>query len=61
MTVQMTQSPCIQICQIDPDQDLCVGCFRTLAEIAAWGAMSDAARDAVMAQLPECERRYDQP
>lgn len=59
--VQMTLSPCIQICQIDTDQDLCIGCFRTLGEIAAWGAMSDAARRAVMARLPERERRYDQP
>ena len=57
----MTLSPCIHICQIDTDQDLCIGCFRTLGEIAAWGAMSDAARRAVMARLPERERRYDQP
>ncbi|WP_108501821.1 DUF1289 domain-containing protein [Paracoccus indicus] len=56
----MTESPCIRICQIDPDQDLCIGCFRTLAEIAAWGSMSPAARKAVMARLPERERRYDQ-
>lgn len=31
----MTDSPCIQICQIDADHDICIGCFRTLDEIAA--------------------------
>jgi predicted Fe-S protein YdhL (DUF1289 family) len=36
-------SPCIGICRMDPD-GLCRGCRRTLAEIACWGAMSDAER-----------------
>jgi predicted Fe-S protein YdhL (DUF1289 family) len=31
----------------------CIGCGRTLDEIARWGGTSDADRDAVMAALPE--------
>jgi predicted Fe-S protein YdhL (DUF1289 family) len=30
---------------------LCVGCLRTLDEIAAWGQMSPAERTAVMGQI----------
>ncbi len=45
-------SPCTGVCAID-DNDLCRGCARTLDEIAAWGGMTPAERDAVMAILPE--------
>src|SRR5687767_9428265 len=48
-----TASPCTRVCTIDPATDLCVGCGRTLAEIARWGSMSESERDAVMAALPE--------
>ena len=37
---------------MDPRSALCAGCGRTLAEIAAWGTMSDAEREAVMEDLP---------
>ncbi|MEM8647051.1 MAG: DUF1289 domain-containing protein, partial [Pseudomonadota bacterium] len=29
-------SPCIKICVVDPETDLCIGCGRTKAEIAGW-------------------------
>ncbi|MDB6182304.1 DUF1289 domain-containing protein [Paracoccus fistulariae] len=48
----MIQSPCINICVMDKQQDLCVGCYRSLAEIADWGGMTPAERQAIMAQLP---------
>jgi predicted Fe-S protein YdhL (DUF1289 family) len=37
---------------IDPQSGWCRGCQRTLREIGAWGSMSDAQREAVMAALP---------
>ncbi len=45
-------SPCIQICIIEPEDGLCVGCARTLDEIANWGTMSNEARRAVLKSLP---------
>ena len=45
-------SPCIKVCVLDPHSGLCQGCHRSLREIAAWGSMADAARDAIMADLP---------
>ena len=32
-------SPCISVCQMDALDGMCVGCYRTRAEIAAWGSM----------------------
>ena len=32
-------SPCISVCQMDDLDEVCVGCYRTRAEIAAWGSM----------------------
>ena len=33
-------SPCISICQIDPETGNCLGCYRSRQEIARWPAMS---------------------
>jgi len=45
-------TPCIDICQIDPATQSCIGCLRTLDEIARWGGMAETERLAVMASLP---------
>ncbi|MEO7391844.1 MAG: DUF1289 domain-containing protein [Ramlibacter sp.] len=34
-------SPCLSVCRMDPNSELCAGCFRTLDEIAAWSRMPD--------------------
>jgi hypothetical protein len=46
-------TPCIKVCIVDGKNGLCVGCGRTLAEIAAWGGMDEERRHAIMASLPE--------
>jgi predicted Fe-S protein YdhL (DUF1289 family) len=45
-------SPCIRHCTLDPLDDICVGCGRTLAEIGNWISYSDAERDAIVSALP---------
>lgn len=47
------QSPCINICVMHPSEGICVGCYRTMAEIAGWAAMGADARRAVLADLPD--------
>jgi len=47
------KSPCVNVCQMDPRRGLCLGCARTLDEIARWAQMSDAERERVMAELPQ--------
>lgn len=46
------ESPCIKVCVIDPGSRLCVGCARSLDEIAGWSSMSDGDRQRIMAELP---------
>ena len=45
------KSPCIKVCVMDARTGLCKGCYRSLDEIGGWGQMSDAEREAVMAEL----------
>jgi predicted Fe-S protein YdhL (DUF1289 family) len=45
-------SPCVNICQMDPYTGWCHGCRRTLDEIAAWSALSDADKRRVWQELP---------
>jgi predicted Fe-S protein YdhL (DUF1289 family) len=54
------ETPCINICLLDNETGLCIGCGRTLAEIAGWAGMSDAERRAVMAALPRRMERLEE-
>ena len=47
------KSPCIKVCVVDGESGLCMGCYRKLNEVAAWGGLSEADRDAIMAELPD--------
>jgi predicted Fe-S protein YdhL (DUF1289 family) len=44
-------SPCINVCQMDAASGLCLGCLRTLDEIACWGTLDDADKLAVWDEL----------
>jgi predicted Fe-S protein YdhL (DUF1289 family) len=48
----MIESPCNKICTIDVRSGLCVGCARTIDEIARWSTMSDGERARIMTELP---------
>jgi len=54
-------SPCNKVCVMDPERGLCRGCYRTLDEIARWGAMEDAERGRVLQELARrrAERAYE--
>jgi predicted Fe-S protein YdhL (DUF1289 family) len=45
-------TPCVKVCIVDPASSLCLGCHRTLMEIAGWARFSEAERAALMAELP---------
>ncbi|HUB66919.1 MAG TPA: DUF1289 domain-containing protein [Candidatus Methylacidiphilales bacterium] len=38
------QSPCINVCRLMPDESVCAGCYRTLAEIEAWSRLTETER-----------------
>jgi len=48
----MIASPCIKVCALDRERLVCLGCGRTLDEIARWSEMTDEERARVIALLP---------
>jgi predicted Fe-S protein YdhL (DUF1289 family) len=45
-------SPCVRRCTLD-DEDVCLGCGRTLGEILEWANASLARKLEIRASLPE--------
>jgi predicted Fe-S protein YdhL (DUF1289 family) len=45
-------SPCISVCVMDAASGLCIGCLRTLDEIAEWSVLDADAKRGVLAALP---------
>jgi predicted Fe-S protein YdhL (DUF1289 family) len=50
--LQAIKTPCIKVCVVDGPTGHCLGCARTLGEIARWARLTDAERDDVLALLP---------
>ncbi len=57
----MTASPCIGVCQLDGRTQTCIGCGRTIAEIAAWADLDENERRAIIARLSRSRSRPPQP
>jgi predicted Fe-S protein YdhL (DUF1289 family) len=51
-TERPVPSPCVSICALDND-DICLGCQRTVDEITRWGRMDNAERRVVLALCHE--------
>jgi uncharacterized protein len=51
MSAPCLLTPCVKVCVIDPISALCIGCGRTVDEIAAWTALSEPDRLTIMAEL----------
>ncbi len=51
-TATSISSPCNRICVVHPTLRICIGCGRSLDEIAGWVALSEAARRQIVTQLP---------
>ncbi len=50
-------SPCVKLCVVHPASRLCMGCLRSIDEIAAWSGLGAAERRAILADLPSREGR----
>lgn len=48
---RLTTSPCIGLCRLDPQTQLCAGCRRSIGEIVAWPDLSDSERQAILDRL----------
>ena len=47
------ESPCVKVCVVHPTERICVGCLRSIDEIARWSRMEPAERQEIMEDLPE--------
>lgn len=46
-------SPCISVCRMDPDSGLCLGCWRDIDEIVAWGRLDEDGKRVVWQTITE--------
>ena len=46
------KTPCVKVCVVDGESGLCRGCYRRLNEVAGWARLTEAEREAIMAELP---------
>lgn len=44
-------SPCTDVCKLDADTGLCLGCFRSREEIKTFRSMDDAAKRVLLDEL----------
>jgi len=51
----------VNVCQVDPRSGLCLGCLRTIDEIAGWLDYSDAEKQRVLERLEERRRASRKP
>ncbi|MCP5365816.1 MAG: DUF1289 domain-containing protein [Hyphomicrobiales bacterium] len=47
------RSPCIKVCQLDPESGLCRGCLRTADEIARWGSATNPERQDILRRVED--------
>ncbi|MBP0444243.1 DUF1289 domain-containing protein [Roseomonas sp. SSH11] len=53
-------SPCVKLCRLDGN-GMCLGCFRSIDEIAAWPSADDAMRRAILARCAGRRRTRTEP
>ncbi|MCP5248840.1 MAG: DUF1289 domain-containing protein [Candidatus Accumulibacter sp.] len=52
-------SPCINVCRMDDDTGLCLGCFRTIEEIAIWSRTADEQRQRILLAVERRRAEHD--
>ncbi|MBI5041652.1 MAG: DUF1289 domain-containing protein [Gammaproteobacteria bacterium] len=59
MTETPVASPCVRNCCLD-DQDICLGCHRSVDEIIAWGTACNSERRAILERAAQraSQRRW---
>ncbi|MGZ8143503.1 MAG: DUF1289 domain-containing protein [Methylosarcina sp.] len=55
----VTPSPCIRNCCLDK-ADVCLGCFRSLAEIISWGQADEMIRRTILKNVDQRREVYRQ-
>ncbi|WP_291989287.1 DUF1289 domain-containing protein [Candidatus Accumulibacter sp. ACC007] len=56
---QSVASPCINVCKMDDDGGFCLGCFRTIEEIAVWSRAPDEQRLRILVAVERRRVEHD--
>lgn len=48
---ELIESPCVKVCAIDPTTGWCLGCGRSMREIAGWSTLPPDQRRAIAGEL----------
>ena len=51
-------SPCVNICIVHPQANICAGCFRTIDEISGWSNMTAEQRKEIINDLPNRSSKF---
>jgi uncharacterized protein len=51
------QSPCVRNCCLN-EQDVCVGCYRTIDEITKWSRVDDVTKLQILTNVAERRREH---
>ena len=54
----MVKSPCIDICTIDPESGLCVGCSRTQEEINEWNVKNNDQKKELLIKIKSRQPKF---
>ena len=46
-------SPCIQVCSYDEEEEFCIGCYRTKEELQDWLIMTRAQKLKILKKIEE--------
>lgn len=46
-----TNSPCVGLCELEKNGDICKGCFRTIDEITNWKMFSEKKKKQILKLL----------
>ena len=52
-------TPCLGVCRINKETQLCEGCFRSPAEVAEWLFYPDEKKRLIMSELPKRDSRVE--
>jgi uncharacterized protein len=56
----MVKSPCINICKIDKDSGLCIGCCRNEYEVFNWIQFSNEEKKEILSKIKQKNKTYCQ-
>lgn len=59
MVESVVESPCIRNCCLN-EEDICLGCFRSLAEITCWGTVDNSLKTEILQKAEQRRIEYRQ-